>query len=122
MSKTVLVIDDDNLVRRTLGNLLRSAGLVVEEAENGKLGLDAALKSHPDLIVTDIHMPEMNGHEMIDALRKDEWGKKVSIIVLSTDESMGSINKALEAGVTFYLDKTGTDPDTLVTQVMTALG
>ena len=100
MSKTILVIDDDKLIREGLVAMLKNAGQNVLEASNGKEGLDSALEQKPDLVVTDVRMPEMTGLEMITQLRTNEWGQKVPVIILTNDESNDSINQALESGVT----------------------
>jgi len=122
MSKKILVVDDDTLVRKSLGQALEAAGFTVEEAQNGKAGLDLALRSHPDLIVSDIRMPEMDGLEMIEKLRADDWGKQAPVIVLSTDDTATSVNQALTSGVTTYLSKTALSPDQIAAQITTALG
>lgn len=122
MSKTVLIVDDNELVRKTLTAALVAPGRIVESAASGKDGLAKALEVHPDLIITDVHMPEMDGLEMIDRLRKDEWGAKVPIIVMTVDEQATSINKALEAGITVYISKNTTDPAEIVDQIKIAAG
>ncbi len=122
MSKTVLVVEDDNLTRKSLVNLLIEKGIVVHEAVNGKVGLELALAKHPDLVLTDIRMPEMDGITMINELRKDEWGKNVPVMVLTTDETTTTVNAALKAGITVYLPKMTLDPGTIADQVVTALG
>jgi len=121
MAKTILVIDDDRLVRRSLDQYLTEAGFSVTQAVNGKEGLDAALESHPDLIVTDIRMPEMDGMEFLEQLRKDDWGRTARVIVMSSDDSTTTVNKALEVGVTFYLSKANLTPDLIAQQVSMAL-
>jgi CheY-like chemotaxis protein len=122
MSKKVLVVDDDKLIRSGLVDMLRGEQHEVFEAENGKQGLELALQQHPDLIITDIIMPEMTGSEMITELRKDAWGATAAVIVLSNDESTPSINEALQAGATAYLSKPSTDPESMVAQIKTGLG
>ncbi len=122
MSKSVLVVEDDNLTRKSLVNLLIEKGLTVHEAVNGKVGLEQALAKHPDLVLTDIRMPEMDGIAMIGELRKDDWGKSVPVIVLTTDETTTTVNSALQAGITVYLPKMTLDPGTIADQVVTALG
>lgn len=121
MSKKILVIDDDKLMREGLAALLKSAGQTVLEASNGKEGLKTALAEHPDLVVTDVRMPEMTGLEMIEKLREDKWGKAVSVIILTNDESNDSINQALQSGVTTYFSKS-LDPVTLSQQVLQMVG
>lgn len=122
MSKKVLIVDDDPLVLESLNQELARVGIVVETAEDGQKGLNKALTSHPDLLVIDLRMPEMDGLTLIEKIRADQWGKSVPIVVLSTDESTGSINQALKAGVTVYIPKSGTTSEQISSQVMTALG
>lgn len=121
MSKTILVVDDDKLIREGLVALLKNAGQDVLEANNGKTGLALALERKPDLVVTDVRMPDMTGLEMISALRADEWGKKVPVIILTNDESNTSINQALESGVTTYLPKSST-PSDIRQQILQTVG
>lgn len=122
MSKTILIVDDNELVRKSLAAALVSNEITVETADDGKEGLKLALEKHPDIIVTDVHMPQLSGLEMIDKIRADEWGKKVPILVMTIDENAESINKALEAGVTVYISKNVTDPAAIVEQIKTAMG
>lgn len=121
MSKTILVVDDDSLIRKSLTQTLSEAGFGVAEAANGKAGLDQALASHPDLVVTDIKMPELDGLQMVEQLRQDAWGKQVPVIILSTDDSTSSVNQALTAGVTVYLSKVTLSPDQITEQIKRSL-
>lgn len=121
MSKTILVIDDDKLIREGLIALLKNADQTVIEAADGKEGLDVSLTQHPDLIVTDLRMPNMTGQEMIDQIRADKWGKDVPIVVLTNDETSDSVNQALQSGVTVYLAK-NLDPASLTQQILQAAG
>ncbi len=121
MSKTILVVDDDKLIREGLTALLKNAGQTVIEAANGREGLDQALALHPDLVVTDVRMPEITGLEMIDQLQQDEWGKHVPIVVLTNDDSSGSVNQALQSGVSVYLAK-NLPPASLSQQILQVVG
>ena len=121
MSKTILVVDDDKLIREGISALLKNAGQNVLEASDGKQGLALALEHKPDLVVTDVRMPEMTGLAMIAELRADDWGAKVPVIILTNDESSDSINQALESGVTMYFPKTS-PPDTLQQQILQMVG
>lgn len=122
MSKKVLIVDDNELVRKSLGAMLTNVEVSALTAANGKDGLKLALEQHPDLVITDVHMPEMGGHDMIEKIRADEWGKKVPIIIMTVDEDTDSINKALAEGVTVYLSKTNSDPAAIAEQIKIALG
>lgn len=121
MSKTILVIDDDKLIREGLGALLKNAGQTVFEAADGKEGLELTKKEHPDLIVTDLRMPNMSGQEMIDAIRADDAIKDIPIVILTNDETSDSVNQALQSGVAFYLAK-NLDPESLTQQILSAAG
>ncbi len=120
--KTLLVVDDDKLLCDGLSAVLRRAGHNVLQADNGQAGLDAYLQNKPDLVVTDIHMPVMDGLQMLSQIRADDDGAQVPAIILSNDDSAETLNGALEAGVTVYLSKNSLDPAELVSQVEIALG
>lgn len=122
MSKKILVVDDDKLLRESVVAMLRGEGHEVTEAQNGKEALEGALFSHPDLVVTDIRMPEMDGLTMVSKLRGDDWGKTVPVIILTSDETTEALNQALQSGVTVYLSKVNLDPEMLHQQVAVALG
>ncbi len=120
--KTVLIVDDNELVRKSLAASLISNEVHVETAANGVEGLEKAEKLRPNLLITDVHMPEMDGLVMIDKIREQEWGAKIPVIVMTVDDGTESINKALEAGITVYLSKNTTDPAGVANQIKTALG
>lgn len=120
--KTILVVDDDKLLRGGLAAALRSAGHTVIEAEDGQQGLDTYLADKPDMVISDVHMPNLDGFQMMDQIRMDIDGAQVPAIILSNDDSAQTLNSALEAGVTVYLSKNTLDPQELVDQVQTALG
>lgn len=121
MSKTILVVDDEELIRKGLKDALTSEGFDVAEAENGKEGLKKAVSGIVDLVVTDVRMPEMDGLKMVEEIRKDKKGKKLPVIVLSVDEQTESINQALKAGVTVYLAKDHLDPSRMAEQIVESI-
>jgi CheY-like chemotaxis protein len=75
--KNILIIDDDDLFRGMTKKLLEKSGYTVAEASDGQSGLKVAAEMSPDLIVTDIIMPNMDGLETITALRKNEPTMKI---------------------------------------------
>lgn len=121
MNKTVLIVDDDALVRQSLADELSSRGVNVEQAANGKEGLGKLDQQPVDLVVTDIRMPQMDGMELTQEIRKGK-NKGTPVIIMTVDEDTASLNRALEAGVTVYLSKASQDAAAIADQIVTALG
>lgn len=86
-------------------------------AENGQIGLESALKNKPDLILLDIIMPTMDGITMLYELRKDHWGKKVKVILLTNLSDPGKITKTLIQNVSGYLVKSDWKIEDIVKKV-----
>jgi two-component system response regulator DesR len=101
----VLLAEDQTMLRGALAALLElEAGItVVAQATNGREALRLTREGSPDIVVTDIEMPEMTGLEFAMALR--ESGAKARVIILTTFARSGYLRRALEAGVRGYLLK-----------------
>ena len=80
MMKKILIIDDDDLFRGMIKKLLEKAGYAVTEANDGQVGLKMMPELSPDLVITDILMPNMDGLETITALQKDDPNIKIIAI------------------------------------------
>lgn len=83
MPKVALVVDDSMLMRYTICRFLEQRGFTVESATNGAEALQALVRVHPDLIVTDIQMPKMSGTELITALKSKPETAGVPIIIVA---------------------------------------
>jgi len=116
--KTVLLIDDDSVIRARLKDLLEAEAIQVLEADDGKPGLELALAHHPDLIILDENMPDMDGEAVMEALRNDAWGATARVIAFTVNDDITLMNKKLQAGVTEYLDKSTLDPEELVAIIL----
>lgn len=79
----VLIIEDELAYLKLLQTKLSELGYQVLEANDGKKGLEVAVKEQPDVILLDIRMPEMDGLSVIEALRKDDYGKTAKVIFLT---------------------------------------
>ena len=99
----VLIVDDDEAARDILMRLVArlDAEVTIAEAANGAEGLRAAVAQHPDLIITDCHMPIMDGPEFVRTLRSQ--GASMPILMLSSEESVAKA--AQLAGATAFLTK-----------------
>ena len=105
MNKRILVIEDHSDNRRILRDLLSASGFEVSEAENGRIGVDMALKDPPDLILMDIQMPEMDGYQATQAIKASSEAGSVPIIAVTSFALSGDEAKAREAGCDGYVAK-----------------
>lgn len=104
MGKKVLVVEDHHDTSYLLCRLLKTEGYEVEHAIDGMVGYNAAASEHPDLIVTDIQMPRMDGIEMIKRIRESQAISRTPIIVISA-YGRRLIDDALEAGADGFVEK-----------------
>jgi adenylate cyclase len=107
--RSVLVIDDDDIGRKTMRNALQQDGWKVAEAENGQIGLDQLAKDQPNAIILDLMMPEMDGFEFLDEVqRKPEW-HDIPIVVITAKDLTAEDRSRLNGGVERIIAKTGHD-------------
>jgi len=98
----ILVVDDEERIRRLIRMYLEREDFIIEEAENGKIALDLALNNDYDLILLDIMMPEMDGIEVCEALRKE---KTTPIIMLTAKGEESNRVQGFEIGADDYIVK-----------------
>jgi len=104
MSKTIMTVDDSASVRQMVSLTLKDAGYSVIEACDGKDAL-AKLKGPVDMIVTDLNMPNMDGIELIRAVRATAGYKFVPIVMLTTESQAGKKDEGKAAGATGWIVK-----------------
>ena len=122
--KTILIVEDEKSLRGAMVDILRRKNFLPLSAKNGKEGVDMALKEHPDLILLDIIMPEMDGMTALKLIREDAWGAKVPIIIL-TNLSAVNGNVAADAIAhtpTQYLIKSDWKLHDIIRKIETLLG
>jgi|JFJP01.1.fsa_nt_gi two-component system chemotaxis response regulator CheY len=105
MKKTVLVVDDFEVNTYATGFALTHAGYNVLKATSGKQALKLAAENQIDLLVTDYKMPEMDGVELIIALKQNPRYKYIPVLVLTTETSQEKKEKAQDAGITGWIQK-----------------
>jgi two-component system chemotaxis response regulator CheY len=105
MSKTVLTVDDSRTMRDMLKIALSGAGYSVLQAEDGVHGLEVLEDSMPDVIITDINMPRMDGFGFIENVRGDRRLRGVPILVLTTESDATKKERARAAGATGWIVK-----------------
>ena len=113
----VLVVEDENDARDLLGLVLESYGAIAFLTSNVKLGLDALKKHRPDVIVSDIGMPEDNGYALIAAVRKDAdlEIRSTPVIALTAFTTSADRDSALISGFDEYLTKPFDAADLILT-------
>jgi DNA-binding response OmpR family regulator len=102
---TVMVVDDTEIIRETVAKLLRQQGYETVCACNGKEALAVFGKTTLDLVLLDVMMPEMDGMEFLQSLRKDPRGHNVPVIMMTALSDEANQKKAEKLGASDYLVK-----------------
>lgn len=105
MSLRILAVDDSLTMREMLRQTLTEAGFQVVLAEDGIDALERLSGAEPDLILTDLNMPKMDGFGLIDAVRKGAVFARVPILVLTTESAATLKDRARAAGATGWITK-----------------
>ena len=105
MSKLILTVDDSRTMRDMLRLALCEAGFQVVQAEDGQHGLEVLNNETPDVIVTDINMPRLDGFGFIEGVRKIDAHRAVPILVLTTESDADKKQRARRAGATGWIIK-----------------
>lgn len=113
MTKTVLTVDDSRTMRDMLHLALSQAGYRVLQAVDGVDGLHMLDGEPPDVIVTDINMPRLDGFGFIEGVRRDSRYRATPILVLTTESDTEKKQRARQAGATGWIVKPF-DPNKLV--------
>lgn len=101
----VLVIDDNQDIRENTAEILELAGYKTFTAENGKRGVELALKEKPDVIVCDIMMPELDGYGVLHLIRKNPDVQHIPFIFLTAKTERSDFRKGMEMGADDYVTK-----------------
>lgn len=103
---TVLHIEDNPANLQLVEQILqRVEGVRVTSSANGALGIETARREHPDLILLDLHLPDMSGDQVLAWLRTDLTTQAIPVVVVSADATPGQVERLLAAGATAYLTK-----------------
>lgn len=104
-SPRILVIEDTTDVRNNILEILESEGYETVGAENGKIGIDVALQTNPDLILCDIMMPAMDGYEVLEELRKHVITSTTPFIFLTAKNTRDDLRRGMALGADDYIAK-----------------
>jgi len=104
MAKKILIVDDSAFMRHMLKDILVKAGYeVVGEGENGRMGVDLYEQLRPDLVTTDLIMPDMNGIEAVKMIRQAH--PEAKIVMVSAMGQQALVNEAIAAGALTFIVK-----------------
>ena len=103
--KIILLVDDDELLRESLGLALRRSGYCVIEADDGAAGFEMARRHHPDLILSDIDMPGGDGASLLRDIRSDSKLKSRQVVMMSGKPDLITPCKSMEEGADDFLAK-----------------
>ncbi len=103
--RMVLMIDDEDSSRKLVKLLLGRAGFRVLTAPNGEEGLVLAKAEHPDVILLDIMMPKMDGHETLARLKRDPDTKDIPVLMITARGADPDISLSFRLGAVYHLDK-----------------
>jgi len=105
MKYKILIIEDNEQNMYLISYLLESCGYEVIQATNGKDGIHFARERKPNIILLDIQLPELNGYQVAEELRKNHTLGKVPIIAVTSYAMAGDKERILAAGATGYIEK-----------------
>jgi len=118
--KTILTVDDSPTIRMLLRYALCSMGHAVAEAEDGVAALEwLAANDAPDLVITDINMPRMDGFDLVKSIRAHPALRNLPILVLSTESSDEKVGRARSAGADGWIVKPF-EPNQLASAILQA--
>jgi len=116
----ILVIDDEIIYHSMVAHALAELDVEISTAENGISGLSAARATHPDIIISDVMMPDITGYELVRTLRREPEFSNTSILMLTAQSGLQDKLKSFEAGADDHLTKPF-DPAELVARIKVLL-
>ena len=116
MNSRLLIIEDNEQNMYLMRFLLEKAGYTVEGAEDGRKGVELALRCRPEAILLDIQLPGMDGYAVAAALKREDELAGVPIIAVTSYAMVGDREQILAAGATGYIEKP-IDPETFVAEI-----
>ncbi|MBV1882547.1 MAG: response regulator [Pseudomonadales bacterium] len=101
----ILVVDDNSFNQELAVDILKNQGITSDVAENGRVALQKMAETHYDIVLMDIQMPVMGGHEAIEIIRKDEKLKDSIVIAMTANAIKGEMEKSIEFGMSAFVTK-----------------
>ena len=103
--RTCLVVDDSSVIRKVARRILESLDFQIVEAEDGEKALEVCKRAMPEAVLLDWNMPVMDGYEFLGNLRRMPGGDAPKVVFCTTENGIGRISRALQAGANEYIMK-----------------
>lgn len=117
MKNKILIIEDDEQIRRMYKQAFEAQEYLCEVEENGNLAINKALENKPDIILLDIMMPNIDGLAVLDKLKNDSMLKDIPVLMLSNLSAQEVIDAALQRGAMEFINKSSVKPREVVEKV-----
>lgn len=105
MAKSILIVEDEDLISKVLAIRLEAMGYKVSVAMDGEEGLDAVRKLKPDLVILDIGLPKIDGNTLCELIHTSEGTRDTKVIMLTGKKLVGDMENSFKAGAEVYINK-----------------
>jgi len=122
MAKKILLVEDEELLINLLQKKLTESGYLVSLSRNGEEGLKSMRQDPPDIVLLDIIMPKIGGFEVLEEMAKDDFLKKIPVVIISNSGQPVELDRAKKLGVKDWLIKTEFDPEEVLEKVIAQIG
>lgn len=113
----IAIIEDDPAISQMYRMKFEAEGFDIKLADNGKRGVSLVEEFRPDFILLDLQMPEMNGDEALQLIRKEDWGRDIPVIILTNTGQEESPKELQKLGISGYIVKAELTPRQVVQRV-----
>jgi len=119
--KSILLIEDDNIIADILSERLKKAGYAIKVVNNGRLGILAINTKRPDIVLLDMFLPVLDGFGVLEELKKSGFLPKLPVIIISNSGQSIEVERALKMGVRDYLVKLNFNPNDVLKKIKQVL-
>lgn len=119
--QTIIIIEDEKDLRDAVATVLKAEEFSVHTAKNGADGVKKVLTEKPDLVLLDINLPDMTGHDVLKEIRNEDWGKTARVIFLTSHNDPENIIHAFEGEAVDFLVKPNVSLEDIVAKVKETL-
>lgn len=120
-TKRILVVEDEERIRKVIKIIIRGEDVVIDEAEDGAIALDKLSKNSYDLVILDLMIPEIDGFGVLEKVRANEKTQDLPVIIVSARTSDRDILEGLKGGANYYIPKPF-EPQELISSLELILG